>query len=1132
MTTVSNSRVVRTIPLLIIICLVGVSTQAETNRYIFFSEQSTLLQTSEIAGIHRTYTITGTFQLTANFETGTALFDQVDAGAVYSIPSRTGNTQHYNLDPNEVFNMTSLVGTIADGGESIRFDGTADDGRNIQITLTFADGSVSLKGETVPLPRRSDFFVYTLNAIAIPKYEHGSGTADDPYLICTAADLIALGENPNDYDKHFILTADIDLDLNLPGRKVFDKALIAPNLNPVNSWIFKGTPFTGVFDGNNNTISHLTISGSNYLGLFGYLDSKAKIFNLGLEAVDVNGTDSVGGLAGFNIGCIIRSYSSGTVYGDSFVGGLVGDNPGSINLSYNASTVAGDYHVGGLAGHNNGNITSSYNMNRVTGNLGVGGLVGRNAGGGDLGRGIITTSYSTGIVNGKTDVGGLVGSYWGGSIALSFWDMETSGQLESAGGTGLTTAEMHDINTFLDAGWDFVDETLNGTCDYWQISQGDYPKLNYHLGNSPIMPEGLGTANQPYLIRDIRDLGTVWFKPLAHYRLEESLDLSGITWSMAVIPCFGGTFDGNKNTIKNLHIQGGGLLGLFGQLTSGATISNLGLEVVNVNGSGDFVGGLAGESDFTCSIATSYCTGTVNGDHNIGGLVGLNWGGNITTSYCTSTVSGNKYVGGFVGSNEYGSITTSYSSGAVSGTTDIGGFVGTNWYGNIAMSFWDTQTSGQISSDGGTGKTTAEMLTKSTYLEAGWDFVEETANGTEDIWKITEGFDYPRLWWEKYSGGSGTAEDPYQIGTAEDLMVLGESPEDYDKHFILTADINLDPNLPGRKVFDKAVIAPDINDVNNDFQGTTFNGVFNGNGHTISHLTIVGDSYLGLFGQLEYGATISNLSLEAVDVNGTGDKVGGLVGSNGFLSIHDDVCGILINCNSTGTVKGDRIIGGIVGLNSGAIIQCYSKGWISGRNFVGGLVGWNVSTDSIVNQCYSTSTVNGTLSIGGLVGSNLGTVADSYSTAVVSGDEMIGGLVGLNECESLGRHYGILIFVGSISKCYSAGAINVTSGVGSLVGYSESIYLPESAYDMIPEEDLEQYSDSINKSFWDIEISGVEDNNEGGTSLTTVEMQTATTFLEAGWDFVDEIENGKDNIWLIDEGNDYPRLWWELISEN
>ena len=44
----------------------------------------------------------------------------------------------------------------------------------------------------------------------------------------------------------------------------------------------------------------------------------------------------------------------------------------------------------------------------------------------------------------------------------------------------------------------------------------------------------------------------------------------------------------------------------------------------------------------------------------------------------------------------------------------------------------------------------------------------------------------------QYSGGIGEPDDPYQIATAEDLMLLGESPGDYDKHFILTADIDLD----------------------------------------------------------------------------------------------------------------------------------------------------------------------------------------------------------------------------------------------------------------------------------------------------------------------------------------------------
>ena len=62
------------------------------------------------------------------------------------------------------------------------------------------------------------------------------------------------------------------------------------------------------------------------------------------------------------------------------------------------------------------------------------------------------------------------------------------------------------------------------------------------------------------------------------------------------------------------------------------------------------------------------------------------------------------------------------------------------------FSFWDIQTSGQTTSAGGTGKTTVEMQTANTFLEAGWDFVEETENGTDDIWWILDGQNYPRLW--------------------------------------------------------------------------------------------------------------------------------------------------------------------------------------------------------------------------------------------------------------------------------------------------------------------------------------------------------------------------------------------------
>jgi hypothetical protein len=68
--------------------------------------------------------------------------------------------------------------------------------------------------------------------------------------------------------------------------------------------------------------------------------------------------------------------------------------------------------------------------------------------------------------------------------------------------------------------------------------------------------------------------------------------------------------------------------------------------------------------------------------------------------------------------------------------------------GFVTESFWDTQTSGQATSTAGTGKTTAQMQKASTFLEAGWDFVGESQNGTENIWAICEGLDYPKLTWQ------------------------------------------------------------------------------------------------------------------------------------------------------------------------------------------------------------------------------------------------------------------------------------------------------------------------------------------------------------------------------------------------
>ena len=196
----------------------------------------------------------------------------------------------------------------------------------------------------------------------------------------------------------------------------------------------------------------------------------------------------------------------------------------------------------------------------------------------------------------------------------------------------------------------------------------------------------------------------------------------------------------------------------------------------------------------------------------------------------------------------------------------------------------------------------------------------------------------------QYGGGSGRAEAPNLIYTAKHMNAIGANTSDYHKHFKLMADIDLS-NCAGT----------DFNIIGITY-GNPFTGVFDGNGHTISHLTIAGGRYLGLFGCLESGAEVRDLGLVDVNIANSGSFVGGLVGRN--------YRGYVAQCYSTGTVNGNDHVGGLVGYNSnGSVLNCYSTGAVYGGRYVGGLVG--VNNDAMTN-CYSSGAVSGEEKVGGM----------------------------------------------------------------------------------------------------------------------------------------------------------------------
>lgn len=159
--------------------------------------------------------------------------------------------------------------------------------------------------------------------------------------------------------------------------------------------------------------------------------------------------------------------------------------------------------------------------------------------------------------------------------------------------------------------------------------------------------------------------------------LANDIDMSGVTgWDG--IKSFQGTFDGNGHKITNLT----GTNGLFAS-TSGATIKNVGLENVNINGS-SYVGGLIGNATNT-NISNCYTTGSINGTSDVGGLVGYT---NSTTGtnlyeniYSSANVTGSSKVGGLLGEthsrNSDFNIKNAYAIGDVTGSgSQIGGFAG------------------------------------------------------------------------------------------------------------------------------------------------------------------------------------------------------------------------------------------------------------------------------------------------------------------------------------------------------------------------------------------------------------------------------------------------------------------------
>ncbi len=417
-----------------------------------------------------------------------------------------------------------------------------------------------------------------------------------------------------------------------------------------------------------------------------------------------------------------------------------------------------------------------------------------------------------------------------------------------------------------------------------------------------------------------------------------------------------------------------------------------------------------------------------------------------------------------------------------------------------------------------------------------------------------------------YGGGSGTSESPFEIWTAEQLNSIGTNPDDWNKHFKLMD--NIDMSIYNASQFN--IIAPSCQRL--------FGGTFDGNNKTISNLsyTTNSDKSAGMFGCIK-NATIKNLILDNVSILSEGlySNTGGLAGSNEYSTIINchitgsvignnhvggligsNSSGVLIGCSAAGSVSGTGYLGGLVGVNSGnaQITSCSAANAAHGTgNYVGGMMGWNFSDRPIIN-CYATGTVvAGGYFAGGLIGSNEGSgwgddgdITGSmlfccYATGSVSGIGDIGGLVGenyntlLRACYATGSVYGTDGVGGltgdnnssTATSCYATGSVQGTNSVGGLAGINSGEMVGCYAAGLVDGMDsvgglvgTNSHSE-LSNCFWDVQTTGQADgigNPDPSEALgkSTAQMKTLSTFISAGWDFVE--------VWGIGNGQTYPYL--------
>ena len=394
-----------------------------------------------------------------------------------------------------------------------------------------------------------------------------------------------------------------------------------------------------------------------------------------------------------------------------------------------------------------------------------------------------------------------------------------------------------------------------------------------------------------------------------------------------------------------------------------------------------------------------------------------------------------------------------------------------------------------------------------------------------------------------FAGGTGTAEDPYQIANGAQLAYLASSVnsgETYEqKNFVLTANIDLNglPWTPIANSFSDALLG------GSDYR--VFAGNFDGNGYTISNVSIGSETapleadVLGLFGATE--GKISNLNLDTVSIHGVAKIAsigavvgfaGGLVGYSGGSIENCHVTSLTMDMSAPSNVYAAAYwVGGLVGALDGTqlINECSVSGSITekaGKGSIGGLIG-ELGKAAKITYSRSNVTVNvkadsrGGADVGGFIGKGNGktdaetVIRNCYATGNVTGGAYTGGFAGglwglnIKNCYASGNVSQAAAAMGSFvgtdaSDSAYYGSITNCFTTGSVTGSSPFQYA-------FAEQSSATKRSEITNCYFAVENLGIKNQNESATEKPQEEMKTE--------DFAAALNNGDNsNGWSFVNG--------------